>query len=125
MHEVLGLNQSVCCFGMSDEPQNMTCSHLTDPLLTRFVTALKNRLSPQLKIAPETPQCGIQTRSVASETHEGLFLKEVQPRPTAETMFVSHGPFGFVDLGASQTVIGNQQVSELLDHLPSDVQQKV
>jgi hypothetical protein len=125
MHEVLGLTQSVCCFGMNDEPQNVTCSNLTGPLLTRFVTALKNRLSPQLKIAPEAQPTGIQLRSVASETHEGLFLREVQPRPTAETMFVSHGPFGIVDLGASQTVIGQQQVPELLNHLPVSIRSKV
>jgi len=40
-------------------------------------------------------------------------------------MFVSHGPFGIMDLGASQTVIGRQQVSELLKHLPVAVAAQV
>ena len=78
MHEVLGLGQSVCCYGMEDTSNDTACPSLPGPLLTRFATALKNRLSPQLKIAPEMPASGTQSRSNASETHTGLSLIEVQ-----------------------------------------------
>ena len=45
--------------------------------------------------------------------------------PAETTLFVSHGPYGIVDLGASQTVIGEQQVAELLENLPSDIRARV
>ena len=75
--------------------------------LTKFVQAVKDRLSPQ----PRT----------ASEPHES----QIQPGSSECAMFVSHGPFGIVDLGASQTVIGEQQVSELLHHLPQEIRSQV
>ena len=42
-----------------------------------------------------------------------------------ECHFASSGTVGVVDLGASQTVIGSQQVGELLNQLPWQVKQKV
>ena len=36
----------------------------------------------------------------------------------ASSFFVSHGSFGIVDLGASQTVIGEHQVNEVIQQLP-------
>lgn len=38
---------------------------------------------------------------------------------------MSHGPFGILDLGASQTVIGKQQVQEVLQGLPAEVAKRV
>ena len=48
----------------------------------------------------------------------------VRPDPVADAHFVSHGPYGIVDLGASQTVIGQQQVHDLLQCLPEVIAQK-
>ena len=42
-----------------------------------------------------------------------------------ESYFASTGTIGVVDLGASQTVIGSSQVSELLSKLPAEVRQQV
>ena len=42
-----------------------------------------------------------------------------------ESYFASSGTVGVVDLGASQTVIGSQQVPELLQRLPSFVRDRV
>ena len=42
-----------------------------------------------------------------------------------ECLFVSHGPFGIVDLGASQTVIGIHQVKDLLQHLPQNIRRTI
>ena len=46
------------------------------------------------------------------------------PPDQAITCFVSHGAFRTVDLGASQTGIGERQVQDLLHQLPSHVQVK-
>ena len=40
------------------------------------------------------------------------------------SLFASVGTTGVVDLGASQTVIGSEQVSELLNNLPSEIQKQ-
>ena len=76
------------------------------------------------------PECPGLTGPLLSGSH----ASKAQPWPCeqpirdgsfADIMFVSHGPFGIVDLGASQTVIGQQQVPELLNHLPVPIRSKV
>ena len=42
-----------------------------------------------------------------------------------ETLFASTGTVGVVEIGASQTVIGDKQVPELLSQLPSEIRQQV
>jgi hypothetical protein len=80
---------------------------LSTSMMSRFVQSVKDRLSPQ----PRT----------AVEPHS----KQIQLRSSECALFVSYGPYGIVDLGASQTVIGEQQVSELLKHLPEKIQRSV
>ena len=77
------------------------------PSLTRFVNDAKKRLSPQGVNRPEPTAI------------------RNQPRSTADAFFVSHGPFGIVDLGASQTVIGRQQYKDLTSHMPLEFAQQI
>ena len=44
---------------------------------------------------------------------------------SAKCLFASHGSVGVIDLGASQTVIGDRQVPELLQALPHHVRSQV
>ena len=100
----------VCSRLVSERHVHMVLSQgspsLSPSALSRFVSSLKSRLSPQ---RPERSQ------------PEPM---PVRPDLTAEVNFVSHGPYGIVDLGASQTVIGQQQVNELLQCLPKEIAQK-
>jgi hypothetical protein len=82
---------------------------LSPKLLCRFVESesVKSRLSPLPRKTTEPHPPKIQMRS------------------TECALFVSHGPYGIVDLGASQTVIGEQQLHELMTHLPADVRSRV
>ena len=65
---------------------------------SRFVQSVKQRLSPQFRTNPGSPQ-----------------NSELDPiRDQMMVRFVSHGPFGIVDLGASQTITGDHQVQECL-----------
>ena len=105
-----GLPEAICLgtFHEVETPNNARKPwSMSQQSLTKFVQAVKDRLSPQ----PRT----------ASEPHES----QIQPGSSECAMFVSHGPFGIVDLGASQTVIGEQQVSELLHHLPQEIRSQV
>lgn len=45
-------------------------------------------------------------------------MNDTQEVENHESYFASSGMVGVVDLGASQTVIGSQQVPELLQRLP-------
>ena len=47
------------------------------------------------------------------------------PESCMEANFVTTGTMGIVDLGASQTVIGDKQVPELLQQLPTEIRNQV
>ena len=84
-----------------------TAKPMNPTAMSRFIKSVKQRLSPQPRTNPELRQ------------------NLIQPRSDECALFVSHGPFGIVDLGASQTIIGDHQVPELLAHLPEDIRAKV
>ena len=105
--------EAICCVQISDlggkdnQGDKWGCNRLSPSALSKFVLNVKSRLSPQPRIQTETP------------------VQSVQQGSTEHAMFVSHGPYGIVDLGASQTVIGSQQVPELLKLLPQEVRERV
>ena len=92
-------------------------------LTDRIKTTLRSKVKAQChdafgKIGIETP---IDNDSIKS-------VQVVNPRsPTenADVCFVSTGTIGVVDLGASQTVMGDQQLKEFLQNLPASVRSKV
>jgi hypothetical protein len=98
---------------------NPTChsGHLTEPLLSRVLSNLKSHLSHPRKIAPEPSLTHSPLKRNASEIQQGFTQPEAQPRPFDDVFFVSH-------VGASQTVIGSDQVPELLSHLPPSVKSR-
>eukprot|EP00435_Cladocopium_sp_Y103_P071338 s690_g37.t1 len=103
----MGQNSSLCFMTMQNNSALGVSCQLDTRLVSRFLSSLKKRLSPLQKQIPECSAA--RPLEVDSDV----------------AMFVSHGPFGIVDLGASQTVIGKKQVPELLSHLPSDIQSRV
>ena len=119
------LSQACCLMGVMDKGDVTSSSRLTKPMLSRFLSHLKSHLSPQPKTACEQPVFPKPLKGHASETQQGSPVLEIPQRSPGDVFFVSHGPFGIVDLGASQTVIGPNQVSELLSHLPEDVKCRV
>ena len=95
---------------------------MSGPMLSRFVSTLKSLLSPHPEKPIEPSESVNQPRSLPSVPPEKC---QFQKGSENHAMFVSHGPFGIMDLGASQTVIGRQQVPELLKHLPVAVAAQV
>ena len=85
----------------------------------RLISSLKTML-PALSTAQPSPlTCESEsTRVVQPSGQRGLHEGH-------DVMFVHHGPCGIVDLGASQTVIGLSQVTELLHELPTNVKSRV
>ena len=89
----------------------------------RFRDKLKTKLWQLLEL---------RKKSVEPAPDRHLILKRTTRDPVMEwsateetTCFASVGPVGVVDLGASQTVIGDQQVPELLQGIPQEVRNKV
>ena len=71
-----------------------------------------------------------EARFGEAQDHELETRKHLEKLPSPaislhECHFASSGTVGVVDLGASQTVIGTQQVRELLQQLPLQVKQQV
>ena len=95
---------------------------LSGPMLSRFVNSLKSLLSPQPEKSSEPSVRVDHPSSLTSAMPE---MSPVPKGPESVAMFVSHGPFGIMDMGASQTVIGRQQVPDLLKHLPVAVAAQV
>lgn len=96
--------------------------NLSDSVLSRFVSSLKCRLSPLLPRPPEPPFAKTQPVSPCPVEPKS---PTVTNRAEAEACFASHGPFGIVDLGASQTVIGQDQLKELWNHIPFHVSKSI
>ena len=74
----------------------------------------------------------LRKKSVEPALDRHLILKRATREPVMEwsateetTCFASVGPVGVVDLGASQTVIGDQQVPDLLQGIPQEVKNQV
>eukprot|EP00435_Cladocopium_sp_Y103_P013861 s2131_g3.t1 len=69
------------------------------------------------------------SESVGGDTARAEQLKSTVPVPTGESttipacdaLFATTGTIGIVDLGASQTVIGDQQIGDLMQSLPEHV----
>lgn len=92
-----------------------TCTSKENPRETMFVgpgektinvRSCTRRLLPTMRAKINFGQSPPTERSI------------VQAASTAVTCFVSHGSLGIVDSGASQTVIGQHQVQDVLQHLP-------
>ena len=84
----------------------------------RLTSSLKHLLKAPMPC--ESPLTR-QTEKPASLERDGPSRRS----PDQEALFVHHGPCGIVDLGASQTVIGQSQVHDLLKELPTDIRKQV
>ena len=151
--ESLSLHQQeVWCFVASNKPvdNDKSCRRITmnnpgnlgvkkvfgakQKLISRFGHLVN--LSKTFRKAPHSESLDRQTPSVREEKigeaqeHKLEILKPPAQRDSHASLindchFASSGTIGVVDLGASQTVIGSQQVGELLNQLPWQVKQKV
>ena len=108
--------------GIGKNVEHSNVSQLSGPMMSRFVRSLKTLLSPHSEKPNEPSVCVDQPLHDSTETSD---VQEVQEKPADVALFVSHGPYGIMDLGASQTVIGRQQVPELFKHLPDEVSRQV
>ena len=78
-------------------------------------------MMPRREALPPKVEC--PKRYMADVSHS---LMDVEPPDTTcDTHFASSGTTGVVDLGASQTVIGSNQVTELLQELLDQIRAQV
>ncbi len=95
-------------------------------VFNRFALNLKHRLRQTR--TPERMTIDSKPRKYEFDCQSP---QETQPLKTTEEVeqhhsyFASSGTVGVVDLGASQTVIGSQQIPELLQKLPAGVKDRV
>ena len=84
------------------------------------------RLTSSLKHLLRTPQPSESPLTEKTERPPSLDSEWPDRNPLEqEALFVQHGPCGIVDLGASQTVIGQSHVHELLQELPKEIRNQV
>ena len=99
------------CFGMTCRIQKVE-QGFSEKLKTRLKTFMPRKCLAQL-----SPR-----RSIPERVGEPIPQKEEVDNPS---LFCSAGSTGVVDLGASQTVIGSDQVPELLESIPDVVRKQV
>ena len=75
-----------------------------------------NRVTAKRDCHNEEPQ---------GQTHDNHKTRQEVSQGIEDVCFASTGTTGVVDLGASQTVIGSQQIPELLERLPPEIRNKV
>ena len=71
------------------------------------------------------PSVAVHAESTHPELPKSASDSEVSTESCLEANFVSTGTMGIVNLGASQTVIGDKQVPELLQQLPQNVRDRI
>ena len=100
------------------------CYHVTRETQTKGVLAEKSTLTPVRHVFQRLARV-LQSQKPLQVSPQ---LKSPTPDRTRNlpevSCFVSHGPFGIVDLGASQTVIGCSQMSRLFSLLPKNIQDR-
>ena len=97
----------VCVFGLVEQRVKF--------FEEKFKTKLRAKLQIPVRKSRDAclPEVSAQASPSKSDSIEEL-----------PSLFASVGTTGVVDLGASQTVIGSEQVSELLNNLPSEIQRQ-
>ena len=100
------VEQTICYLG-NEKKQN---PNFSNPQKLRDLP--QNLFQPMQRLIPSLRA---RLRSITSP----------QPEKAVDVCFASQGPCGIVDLGASQSVIGQKQVQDLLHSLPTALQAKV
>lgn len=101
-------------------PQNIRVCQFRERLIKGMHRQLR-QLRPSDKPPPDFGKRIGERTPTTTVVHP----RTIENNVVCESDFASTGSIGVVDLGASQTVIGSDQVSELLSKLPKHVRQQV
>ena len=102
------LYEQFCFVSFSQTSNPETISDRFRLMSRRLMPLIKQRLTPY-----DSPQPVPETRTVERDSSSG---------PSSEVAcFASHGSFGIVDLGASQSVIGHRQLAQVLESIRPDI----
>jgi len=92
----------------------------------QFAKAFHARWKHTLRTMKPSEKC---RRAVTTPKQQSLVPAQIDaqilPETTCDAYFATTGATGIVDLGASQTVVGEHQVKELLSSLPEEIQHQV
>ena len=117
------LHEHAICCGVSHE---FVGNHGEDngvkgSLIDKMTRDLRHKMLPHRDALPPNAVCSKDNTQESS--HEPLTFES--PEKLCETHFASAGTIGVVELGASQTVVGSKQVTELLQGLPANIRAQV
>ena len=84
----------------------------SETIRARLASRCRVNFVPPLSRANPTPDTGIQSKTDCQTPEETV-------------CFATHGSLGILDLGASKTVIGSQNVSDFLQHLKPSIREKI
>ena len=116
MTEAVACHESVCLGNFDHEWKNKLKTKLQKVVPTIPSVSLRNPAVPKSsKLCLKQPPMSA-TREDVSESSTTL---------EAVSLFASSGSNGVVDLGASQTVIGSDQVTQLLENIPEFIRSQV
>ena len=106
---VLGNPQETFCLMKKTKGEGNSAKNVSvfKNFAQRLIPSLKTRLTPENSPQPSKPKFSPPTLQVQ------------------EACFASTGSFGIVDLGASQTVVGKQQIDHVISSLPEVVQNQI
>ena len=125
---------------MSEDFDGQVCETFVSMSMMNTITPKKwparNKLRELIRTLSDKPQLEPFGRMCPASESMSPDDQNSKPKPSQnlsstatiaihETLFASTGTVGVVDIGASQTVIGDKQVPELLSQLPSEIRQQV
>ena len=145
-NRVLPVSVDQCCFtvdGIHNKPfkkhqqpmsHKITHKEFSERMKWNLGRILKARsktkpdaMSENTPLSPVIPVNSTGSQAVISTMQQGSQTLVVHHpnNDVHDTMFASHGTVGIVDLGASQTVMGEQQVDEFCSQLPNHIRERI
>ena len=103
------------------------CFHVTTSKVhanTKFKVGLKKRLRDLMSMKPRFQKASVSPPEVVTSIRPSVTSGLKQPEESPN-LFCSSGTIGVVDLGASQSVIGSEQLQELLQQLKPDIRKSI
>jgi len=103
------------------EQKPANCRRKSDPIEVGTTPSLKDTRSESFACSEQTHKPVCQSSAEVSP----MVPQEISPQTPEQALFATSLTLGILDLGASQTVMGQHQLPEFLSHLPPQVRSLV
>ena len=122
--------ESAACFGVTQKWGKISGNNGgnqkgTSAAITKFASHFHEQWRNRLRTMRSSEISPNVNRDDGQNVHAASSMPgSVSKSSCSETLFPTSGTVGIVDLGASQTIVGDKQIPELLESLPQHIRDR-